>query len=136
MGSAMLAAERITGFAVACVLDAVFNIGAFMFLFGPRKYCSGAFINGPVRMCAALIYWGLIGLVIALCFVPGVTRLELLVALVAMKVAWAVNLAAACGCLGGKGASAEATKRRRDAKGKAGKAAVKYMVTKDTNWTL
>ena len=34
------------------------------------------------------------------------------------------------------GASAEATERRRDAKGKAGKAAVKYMVTKDTNWTL
>ena len=28
---------RYTGFAVACCLDALFNIGAFMFLFGPRK---------------------------------------------------------------------------------------------------
>ena len=50
-----------------------------------------------------------------------------------MQVAWAVNLAAACGCLG---ASAEATERRREAKGKAGKAAVKYMVSRDKNWTL
>ena len=55
------------------------------------RYCSGAFINGPVRMCAALIYWGLIGFVIALCFVPGVSKLELLFALVAMKVAWAAT---------------------------------------------
>jgi hypothetical protein len=37
-------------------------------------------------MCVALLYWGLIGFVIALCFVPGVTKLELLAALVAMKV--------------------------------------------------
>ena len=36
-----------------------------------------------------------------------------------LQVAWAVNLAAACGCLGGKGASAEATQRRREAKGSA-----------------
>lgn len=36
-----------------------------------------------------------------------------------VQVAWAVNLAAACGCLGGKGASAEATQRRREAKGAA-----------------
>ena len=50
------------------------------------RYCRGAFINGPVRMCVALLYWGLIGFVIALCFVPGVTKLELLAALVAMKV--------------------------------------------------
>ena len=33
--------DRYTGFAVACCLDAVFNIGAFMFLFGPRK-CAHA----------------------------------------------------------------------------------------------
>ena len=55
------------------------------------RYCRGAFINGPVRMCAALLYWGLIGFVIALCFVPGVTKLELLAALVAMKVARAAT---------------------------------------------
>ena len=42
-------------------------------------------------MCAALIYWGLIGFVVALCFVPGVSKLELLFALVAMKVAWAAT---------------------------------------------
>ena len=42
-------------------------------------------------MCAALIYWGLIVFVIALCFVPGVSKLELLAALVAMKVAWAAT---------------------------------------------
>ena len=42
-------------------------------------------------MCAALLYWGLIGFVIALCFVPGVTKLELLAALVAMKVARAAT---------------------------------------------
>ena len=53
-----------------------------------------------------------------------------------LQVAWAVNLAAACGCLGSKGASAEATERQREAKGKAGKAAVKYMVSRDKNWTL
>ena len=53
-----------------------------------------------------------------------------------LQVAWAVNLAAACGCLGSKGASAEATERQREAKGKAGKAAVKYMVSRDKSWTL
>ena len=55
------------------------------------RYCRGAFINGPMRMCAALLYWCLIGFVIALCFVPGVTKLELLAALVAMKVARAAT---------------------------------------------
>ena len=41
----------------------------------------------PTLRQQALVYWALIVLVVALCFVPGVSRLELLVALVAMKVA-------------------------------------------------
>ena len=80
---------------MACCLDALFNIGAFMFLFGPRKYFRGAFVNGWKRMLAALLYWTLIALTVALAFIPGVTKWELLAALVAMKIAWAVNLAAA-----------------------------------------
>eukprot|EP00966_Prymnesium_polylepis_P174946 4048387-Prymnesium_polylepis.1 len=128
MGSAMLALDHFSAFAVACCLDAIFNIGAFMFLFGPRKYCRGAFTNGLARMCAALVYWSLIALTIALCFVPGVTKWQLVAALLAMKIAWAINLAAACGCLGGRVASKEAERGRREAERNLSKATVRYCV--------
>ena len=78
-------------------------------------------------MCAALVYWSLIAFTIALCYVPGVSTWQLWAALVAMKLAWAVNLAAACGCLGGKGASKEAEEGRRAAKA----SAVKYVTTRN-----
>lgn len=129
VGTIHLSTDNYSGFAIACCLDAVFNIGAFMFLFGPRKYFRGAFVNGWKRMLAALLYWTLIALTVTLAFIPGVTKWELLAALVAMKIAWAVNLAAACGCLGKKGASEEAEKGQREAKN----AAVKYVVTKRVN---
>ena len=145
MASLMLIQNRITGFGVACCFDGICNIGcaapsilapcdglcvcaargrAFMFLFGPRKYCRGAVTNGPLRACAALTYWSLIAATLVLCFVPGVPFEALVLCLICMKVAWAINLAAACGCLGGKGASKEMVMGQREAK----KSAIRYVV--------
>ena len=73
-----------------------------MFLFGPRKYCKGVFNKGTQRAAIGVLYWALIVLTIVLCCIPDVPVSVIILCVILQKVAWAVNLAASCGCLGGK----------------------------------
>ena len=79
-----------------------------VFLYGPRKYCSGVFTNGPQRACIGLAYWALIFLTIFLCFLPA-QPVVIILSLVVQKLVWGLNLAASCGCLPGATAAARSS---------------------------
>jgi len=101
-GSVLLSQGNVRGFGIVFTFDALASIGAMMFLFGPRKYCKGVFNKGTQRAAIGVLYWALIVLTIVLCCIPDVPVSVIILCVILQKVAWVVNLAASCGCLGGK----------------------------------
>ena len=97
--SVLLSQGNVRGFGIVFTFDALASIGAMMFLFGPRKYCKGIFNKGTQRAAIGVLYWALIALTIVLCCIPDVPVSVIILCVILQKVAWAVNLAASCGCL-------------------------------------
>lgn len=102
IGGALLANGYIRPFAVVFCLDATASILASVFFFGPRKFLRGAFQNGWTRAGITLLYWGLILITLVLSFVNHVPIAIIVLCMVVVKLLWALNIAASCGCLGGR----------------------------------